>query len=1271
MKTFPKPLFVLTLALVLLAFFSLSAFSVPNTAQAQAAETPTPESMLVPDGGLSNCSQDGVITINDNVPASPYPSTITISGMAASITDVNVHLVGLTHDYPDDLDILLVGPQGQNVMLMSDTGTGTPVNMSFMFDDSSSQMLPDASAIPTNNFTYRPTNYDIPDVAFPSPAPAISYDNTLAVFNGTNPNGTWNLYVVDDYAGQAGSLLYWCVEVSTSTPIAINDNAAAVPYPATLTVSGLQTYIADVNVQLNGLSHAYPDDIDMMLVGPQGQSVMLMSDVGGNTSIGSNDPVNLILDDNASQYLPDDTALITGSYRPANYVHATNPADTFPLPAPASPSGNMLSIFNGTNPNGTWKLYIVDDFGNDAGNLVSWSVNIVASNQPTRTFTPTITRTRTKTAMPTITKTRTLTRIPTRTFTRTITPTATKTRTPTRTATRTVTKTPTRTITRTPTKTATPTFTKTKTPTRTLTRTITKTPTKTLTRTITRTPTICPLSVCTRTPTRTVTKTPTRTLTRTITKTPTRTPTATPVCYSLTLVADPLGGGTAQVITSPNCGSGAGYLPNTQVEILATPISSTYIFAEWVDASGRGIGFTDSLTVTMSSNLTRGPRFLKPASAPSMKVYVFAYYPNDPDHLMFVKPRIDDLSKQIINTLTLGSAGHYYNNNPQADPALRWQPNPYPDNSIKVVWLGSQTPVSCPAQPTLAPQDVRTQCADTNLNTPENDGIHANYATIFDNIDAHLLGGETMCGLINSGQAQEIWIWADGLGYMAERLAVGPPNGYTAPGPYPENINAVFPLKDCTIGDPNSYTTNQYAIMGFNYDRSLASALESYVHRLEDAFDVLFPCEFDMPKLNADNSNEYWPTISGHPNSAGRSSNCGSSHGYVARARTENGFAQCGWAHYSPNLTWDDEKAEIDRNIGTTLEYQGYTLFGHLFKAGCTDWNPDPAVSQPSQAAPPIDCISPLAWLCNSGNGDLDKTNFYLWWMQNLPGPNNGLHRCGRPDLLPNWWAVLRGDIEVPVPRDYWNCNPNPLATVSISGVVQPGPMAGAQVTLYTLEAGGALVPVLFDTPIVTAADGSYTTPALPSNLDGKTLVIRAVGGSFANPVSGQMTSFENHAMYAAIPALDFNRPFGGVVTPFTDVAFHLAQQALKANPKRLPELQTSINNVWIAAVFGLGEQQGGYPIDITEVHPANVLGLKSTSLNSADNDISGTAYGLALVGLLQQAADAGVSSAEWFAQFSSDAADDGILNNAGLAISQSLPQARIEFMLDLSQAEK
>lgn len=150
-------------------------------------------------------------------PASPYPSTIIVSGETGTITNVDVHLTGVTHAVVQDLDILLVGPGGQNIVIMSDVsadgGYGAN-NANITFDDSAASGMP-ATGNVTGTVTYRPTNAGAADT-FPSPAPALSGNTTLAgAFNGQDANGTWSLYVVDDLSGDNGSIGGWNLTIDT------------------------------------------------------------------------------------------------------------------------------------------------------------------------------------------------------------------------------------------------------------------------------------------------------------------------------------------------------------------------------------------------------------------------------------------------------------------------------------------------------------------------------------------------------------------------------------------------------------------------------------------------------------------------------------------------------------------------------------------------------------------------------------------------------------------------------------------------------------------------------------------------------------------------------------------------------------------------------------------------------------------------------------------------------------------------------------------------
>jgi len=324
------------------------------------------DDIFVGDGNAVGVTNAAAITIPDSGPAAPYPSQINVTAAASTpafggeITDVNVTLFGVSHTFPDDIDVLLVGPGGQRVVLMSDAGGNNDLaGVNLTFSDGS-PALPDATAIASG--AYSPTNYIVGDV-FPAPAPsnATSAGSSLASFNGTSPIGVWKLFVVDDTGGDNGSIANgWSLAITTATS----------PYPSTISVSGVGI-VSDVNVTLHGVTGPYPDDSDFLLVGPGGQAT-IMSDAGGGSGPNALNNVDITLDDEAAAPLPDEAPITSGSYQPANYLGV----DPFPAPAPVATGQSNLSVFDGASGNGEWRLFVVDDFAAFRMTLSGWSLEI-------------------------------------------------------------------------------------------------------------------------------------------------------------------------------------------------------------------------------------------------------------------------------------------------------------------------------------------------------------------------------------------------------------------------------------------------------------------------------------------------------------------------------------------------------------------------------------------------------------------------------------------------------------------------------------------------------------------------------------------------------------------------------------------------------------------------------------------------------------------------------------------------------------------------------
>jgi hypothetical protein len=92
-------------------------------------------------------------------------------------------------------------------------GSFAMTNTRLTFVDQLSGVVPQSALV--GDGTYRPIDYRTSDLFFP-PAPAGPYGKTLNLFHGTNPNGTWSLYVQDDQAADSGVITGgWILSIAT------------------------------------------------------------------------------------------------------------------------------------------------------------------------------------------------------------------------------------------------------------------------------------------------------------------------------------------------------------------------------------------------------------------------------------------------------------------------------------------------------------------------------------------------------------------------------------------------------------------------------------------------------------------------------------------------------------------------------------------------------------------------------------------------------------------------------------------------------------------------------------------------------------------------------------------------------------------------------------------------------------------------------------------------------------------------------------------------
>jgi subtilisin-like proprotein convertase family protein len=141
------------------------------------------------------------------------------------------------------------------------------------------------------------------------------------------------------------------------------------PYPLTIEVSGFKKgVIKDVDLTLRGLSHQHSNDIDVLLVAPNGRNVIPFSEVGDHDPI---DNLTITLDDEAPSALEEEV-FTSGRFRPTNLDTPHDPDSPDVFPDAPTPSGKVsLSTFDGGNPNGQWRLFVVDNSSDDAGTLAN------------------------------------------------------------------------------------------------------------------------------------------------------------------------------------------------------------------------------------------------------------------------------------------------------------------------------------------------------------------------------------------------------------------------------------------------------------------------------------------------------------------------------------------------------------------------------------------------------------------------------------------------------------------------------------------------------------------------------------------------------------------------------------------------------------------------------------------------------------------------------------------------------------------------------------
>lgn len=116
--------------------------------------------------------------------------------------------------------------------------------------------------------------------------------------------------------------------------------------------------ITSIELDINGLFHADPEDLDIFLISPFGDDINIMTDLGdGDPLLG----VNLTFSDNASAPPPSGSQIFSGTYQPEGLATGRD--------------SGMSTFVGGTGGNPLpWYLVVIDDSAGGSGQFESWTL---------------------------------------------------------------------------------------------------------------------------------------------------------------------------------------------------------------------------------------------------------------------------------------------------------------------------------------------------------------------------------------------------------------------------------------------------------------------------------------------------------------------------------------------------------------------------------------------------------------------------------------------------------------------------------------------------------------------------------------------------------------------------------------------------------------------------------------------------------------------------------------------------------------------------------
>ncbi len=289
----------------------------------------------------TNLMTNGAVAMPITVPAGTYTSLTSIA-------------FNITQTFNADLEIYLVAPNGTTFEISTDNGGGVGGGYVGVIVNNTGGNFPTGDTNPITG-TFRPEG-----------ALFSTYGGALA--------GTWKLYVLDDGAGDTGSIQNFTLNLGNATFNAgtgfilddIPNNGIAanntIPSSTNLFNSGgafasatvpVGTYSSLASISFS-ITQTQNDNLDIYLLAPDNTVFVVSTDNGGS----GNGYTSVIVTDGGAAFPIGNTNPITGTF-------------TY-----EAGGGVTFANYPAASCAGIWRLYVFDDAGSNTGSITNFSVTM-------------------------------------------------------------------------------------------------------------------------------------------------------------------------------------------------------------------------------------------------------------------------------------------------------------------------------------------------------------------------------------------------------------------------------------------------------------------------------------------------------------------------------------------------------------------------------------------------------------------------------------------------------------------------------------------------------------------------------------------------------------------------------------------------------------------------------------------------------------------------------------------------------------------------------